>query len=362
MRYYAVAGEGEGLGALEVGNSNQDQDTQGGGSRGEGGCDGGSGGIDRVVDEDIDIDDHDSRRMTKACCEGLGMALFIWSGAGTAMMHGQLIGQMQTELAFGLAIFVVVTAIGHHSGGQVNTAVTLMLWITGDLDGKQAVMNGIGQFLGACVGGGLLAATIPEAMDKTHQGSLHDGFATNAVSNGVLSGLIGEIAGSFLLCFVVLECAVNKASDKHNVALAIGMAVYMAHALLIAVDGCSINPPRSFGMAFIGVIGGRDIGNGFRDIWIFFVGPGLGALAAATYARGTWHNKHPSFLHGEPNKERTVVVKDDSIRGSSGGVIRGASWIREPNQHLSTGLPQDAASRGQPRTVIDGRTGGITSI
>lgn len=70
-----------------------------------------------------------------------------------------------------------------------------------------------------------------------------------------------------VLVLVVLETAVNKRNSisKAQAPLAIGFAVFCAHAVLLPIDGCSINPARSLGPAIIaGVWPGT--------FWVFIVG------------------------------------------------------------------------------------------
>jgi uncharacterized membrane protein len=47
----------------------------------------------------------------------------------------------------------------------------------------------------------------------------------------------------------------------------------IAHFALLGVDGCSINPARSFGSA---VVSGQ-----WKDFWVFVVGPFVGAILSA---------------------------------------------------------------------------------
>ena len=55
---------------------------------------------------------------------------------------------------------------------------------------------------------------------------------------------------TFLLVFTVLQTAVNSDFDYSSMAcFAIGLAVFLGHSLLVPIDGCSINPTRSFGPA-----------------------------------------------------------------------------------------------------------------
>ena len=66
-----------------------------------------------------------------------------------------------------------------------------------------------------------------------------------------------------LQCYVVHLTAVdprNAATSSTGMApLAIGFAVFLGHAVLIPLDGCSINPARSFGPALVA--------NRWTDYW-----------------------------------------------------------------------------------------------
>merc|ERR1719245_2407983 len=93
--------------------------------------------------------------------------------------------------------------------------------------------------------------------------------------------------GTFLLCFVVYQTAVDdksitRASDKTNpigAPIAIGFAVFLAHLALLPVTGCSINPPRSFGPALVATLAGEE--GLMDDYWLFFVAPHMAAVVAA---------------------------------------------------------------------------------
>merc|ERR1719401_1030636 len=104
------------------------------------------------------------------------------------------------------------------------------------------------QLVGSMIGGAFLAALFPCDLDVT--GNL----GSNIVNAhfGVGRALLGEVFGTFLLCMVVWETAVSKQSQAgKNAPIAIGFAVFLAHLLLLPIDGCSINPTRSFGPAVV---------------------------------------------------------------------------------------------------------------
>jgi len=221
-------------------------------------------------------------KFSAAVAEFIAMTLFVVIGCGSAMGIAKEEGSawvFQVSLTFGLAIASLAYAVGHYSGGQINCAVTLGLVLSGQCTIAQGVVNFIAQMLGSVTGALLLAVMYPEKNDRT------GGLATNAVGEGwgKLNALAGEFVMTFVLVFVVLETATNPASlaNRAQAPLAIGFAVFLAHSVLIPVDGCSINPTRSFGPAVVAQLVRGNAGKALSDMWIFWVGPLLGAAAAA---------------------------------------------------------------------------------
>jgi len=257
----------------------------------------------------------------KAWAEFIGMFLFVFMGCSSAINGGVV---LQIALTFGFAIFVLAHTIGHHSGGQMNCAVTFALVITGDIAILQGIINFIAQMLGSITASFVMWAVFPTDKDST------TALGCNIISTGYSRGgaLIGEIIGTFLLVFVVMECAVNPTSHQGNATLAIGIAVFLAHAVLIAVDGCSINPTRSFGPAVVASIryevesesqhhmkSPHDI---WEDHWVFWLGPLLGAGLAALLARFWWHPgnwQHPVAQPVVPNTQ--IDVESEHKQGGS---------------------------------------------
>ncbi|CAL1135092.1 unnamed protein product [Cladocopium goreaui] len=188
-----------------------------------------------------------------AAAELIAMTLFVIIGCGSACANGASnpSNRLQVALAFGMGILVLAYSVGHHSGGQINCAVTLSLVLGGQVPWYQGLVNLIAQLIGSLLGAGLLCAVFPCEVDETKT------VGTNIIDTrwGVGNVLVGEFLGTFLLCFVVWETAVSPvASCGKNACIAIGFAVFLAHVILLPVDGCSINPTRSFGPAIVGAI------------------------------------------------------------------------------------------------------------
>lgn len=239
---------------------------------------------DRSITGYADIEEESNRviDVKAVVAEFVAMTVFVIIGCGTACSNGASDGQTRiiVAFAFGMAIMVLAYSIGHHSGGHINCAVTLSLVLGGQVPWRQGVFNFFGQMLGSIAGATILCAIFPCESDMTTT------LGTNIV-NPMYSAervLVAEAFGTFLLCFTIWETAVtSQASCGKNACIAIGFAVFLAHVMLLPIDGCSINPSRSFGPAIVSAIRGCSnyTKGGLEDLWIMWVGPLAGAIAAA---------------------------------------------------------------------------------
>lgn len=180
------------------------------------------------------------------------------------------------SLSIGFLIAALVFSVGSISGANINPAVTLALAVTQKMSVFRAACYAAAQCIGAMVGAVLVRSIAPALFDGA-------GGGANAVRSanpgiGVWTVLGGEALGTGLLVLTVCAAA-DAGREKNNkyqgalTPLCIGLAVTCAHFLLGGIDGCSINPARSLGPAIAK--------NDFTDLWMFFVGPTIGSLAAA---------------------------------------------------------------------------------
>ncbi|KAL8149119.1 aquaporin PIP2-7-like [Apium graveolens] len=214
--------------------------------------------------------------------EFLATLLFLYVTIATVIGHKKQatscdgVGILGIAWAFGGTIFVLVYCTANISGGHINPAVTFGLLVARKVSLVKALAYMIAQCLGAICGAGLVKAIMEHPYDML-------GGGANSVSAGYskASALGAEIIGTFILLLTVFS-----ATDEQNNAqkpfisallpLPIGFAVFIVHLATIPITGTSINPARSFGPAVI--YNNHKVWN---DHWIFWVGPFLGALAAA---------------------------------------------------------------------------------
>ncbi|KAF2302080.1 hypothetical protein GH714_032430 [Hevea brasiliensis] len=156
--------------------------------------------------------------------------------------------------------------------GHINPAVSFGLFLARKVSLIRAVAYMVAQCLGAICGVGLVKAF----MKHPYNGL---GGGANTVAPGYNKGtaLGAEIIGTFVLVYTVFSATDPKRSAL-LAPLPIGFAVFMVHLATIPITGTGINPARSFGAA---VIYNND--KAWDDHWIFWVGPFVGALAAAAY-------------------------------------------------------------------------------
>ncbi|CAG2168099.1 unnamed protein product [Oppiella nova] len=192
--------------------------------------------------------------------ELLGTGILVLFGCGSCTFGNK----EMIALTFGLVIMCMATSLGHVSGCHLNPAVTLGLLLNGQVEWLNAIVYVIGQFVGAVVGAGILAAILDtDHLCPTGLNAMITPFA----------GIVIETILTFVLILVI--CNVCE-SNPTMAPLAIGLTVATGHLFAIELSGSSMNPARSFGPALIGNI--------WKDHYVYWVGPLIGgALAGLTH-------------------------------------------------------------------------------
>jgi aquaporin Z len=100
-----------------------------------------------------------------------------------------------------------------------------------------------------------------------------------------LNGFIVECFLTFIFVLVVLGATSKTNGATNNFAgLAIGLALILIHLVGIHYTGTSVNPARSIGPAVVAAIAGN--GAPLGQLWVFIVGPLVGAVLAALIHKG----------------------------------------------------------------------------
>lgn len=225
--------------------------------------------------------------MKKYIAECIGTAVLVILGCGTAMLVGcgadAGCGYVLTALAFGLVIVGMAYCVGNVSGCHINPAVSLGVLLTGGMSGKDFVGYVISQVIGALIGAGVLALifSLGSVTDMT------GGFGSNGlagVNGSAVAGLVVEIVLTFIFVLTILGVTDKKAGHGSFGGLIIGLTLTLVHILGIGLTGTSVNPARSIGPAIVAAIAGN--AQPLAQLWVFIVGPLVGAALAAAAHKG----------------------------------------------------------------------------
>lgn len=218
--------------------------------------------------------------MKKYLAEMIGTMVLVLMGCGVAVSlncssnvadvanAGTVIG---TAIAFGLSVIAMAYTIGGISGCHINPAITLGVYLSGRMSGKDAGMYVIFQIIGAIIGASLLWLLTSNVADFSGTGAndLQDGVS-------VMGGLLAEIIFTCIFVLVVLGTTSKTNGSTNNFAgLAIGLTLILVHLVCIRYTGTSVNPARSIGPALF------QGGTALSNLWIFIVGPFVGGALAS---------------------------------------------------------------------------------
>ncbi len=202
--------------------------------------------------------------------EAMGTFTLIFAGAGSIIVNEATKGSaglLGIALAHGLAIAVMVSALGAVSGGHFNPAVTCGFLASGRMKAAQGARYIIAQLIGAILGAWALRIGFPHAAAA----AVHLGTPGLAAGVGVKAGTVLEAIGTFLLVVVVFGTVVHPQAPRIG-GLAIGLVITMDILAFGPLTGAAMNPARAFGPALV---------SGTWDAHlVYWIGPIVGGAVA----------------------------------------------------------------------------------
>lgn len=215
--------------------------------------------------------------MKKYICELIGTLVLTLFGCGSAAIAGKTLGTLGIALAFGLSIVAMAYVIGNTSGCHINPAVSFGMLI----DGRMSVTEFIGYIVSQCIGAIIAAGILMFLITNANLGGIvatglgQNGFgAASSIGITMIGALVTEIILTFVFVFTILGVTDN-AKTSSVAGIVIGLTLAFVHIMGIPITGTSVNPARSLGPAlFMG-------GQALNQLWVFIVGPLVGALIAA---------------------------------------------------------------------------------
>ncbi len=239
--------------------------------------------------------------------EFVGTFALVFIGAGSVIMAPSTgSGLVGVALAHGIVLAVMVSILAHISGAHFNPAVTVGVWVTGNIRTLLAGVYIASQLAGAVAAGLVLRALYPESAWRTAN------LGAPGLGSGVSSGraVLLEAVLTFFLVFAVYGTAVDDRGPFTKLAgLPIGLVLTFDILAGGPLTGAAMNPARAFGPMLAG--------GHWNDWWVYWIGPvGGGIVAAAVY----WF----AFLDG-----REKLISSRKSEHPIGGPTE-SEWSDEP--------------------------------
>jgi MIP family channel proteins len=217
----------------------------------------------------------------RAClAEFLAMLFFVVLCCGCAMVTLNLDNPnlMQVAASFGFGIMCLAQFVGPISGGHINCAVSFALFLGGRTSLLRCFWYTVFQMWGSVFGALFLWAIFGNNWPAARA------FGSNSWDESVFSGgqvFFAEMMGTMILVYNVFATIDIPYEGGGPLGVyPIAMSVMVAHLFLLPIDGCSINPTRSFGPSLVAAwagIGGRY----YHQQYMFWFGPLVGAALGA---------------------------------------------------------------------------------
>jgi aquaporin Z len=213
------------------------------------------------------------RSLRAPAAEFVGTLLFVLVGAGSIVANvGGPNGSLGVALAHGVGLAVIVTIMMPISGGHINPAVSVALWLGKQIDSKTLGRYVLAQLLGAIAGALLIKALFPASMVRVT--SLGTPQLSGAL--GLFEGIALEALFTFFLVSAVYGTAVNPQAQRVG-GFAIGLVVLVCALGGGVLTGAVMNPARALGPALVAW--------DWHGQAVYWIGPLLGATAAAALWR-----------------------------------------------------------------------------
>lgn len=171
-------------------------------------------------------------------------------------------------LARGFITTAMIYAFSEVSGAHIDPAVSLGFLVRRVMPAGLAVAYWIAQFAGSFSAAALALALFGKDLAL---GASHPGVRFTQIE-----AVTTEVVLTFLLMTVILGCAEEEAVIGKQSALAVGLTVAACGFFAGPISGASMNPARS--------IAPQILAGEFGLVWIYAIGPAVGATLAAVAA------------------------------------------------------------------------------
>jgi glycerol uptake facilitator protein len=229
---------------------------------------------------------------------GTGTLILLGDGVVAGVLlnrsKAQNSGWIVITMAWAFAVFSGVIVAGPISGAHLNPAVTLGLFLNGQLAGDTPALTMLAywaaEMIGAFLGAVLVFLHYYPHWAETEDANLKLAvYSTGPAIRSYTWNFVSEVIGTFVLVFVIFMFGVNNVAMGDNLAglaslgaLPVALLVLVIGLALGGTTGYAINPARDLGPRIahfvLPIPGKRD--SDWAYSWVPVVGPLVGAALA----------------------------------------------------------------------------------
>jgi aquaporin Z len=166
----------------------------------------------------------------------------------------------------GTGALIAISPLGRISGAHLNPAVSLAFWLSRKMHDHDVAAYVIAQCLGGVLGAGVVRFAWSDSASV--------GFGVTRPGPGIVPVAAAAIeAGMTAVLVLTILLFVSRMRTARWTPLAVWVVVAVLVWQGAPLTGTSLNPARSLGPAIVAM--------NLQNLWVYLVGPPVGALAAA---------------------------------------------------------------------------------
>jgi aquaporin Z len=254
------------------------------------------------------------------------------------MLPDPAVRRVLMGLAMGTtAVALIYSPWGKRSGAHMNPATTLTFARLRKVAPRDAALYAAAQFAGGAVG--VLAASL--AFGELLADRMTNYAATLPGPRGIAVAFGAETLITFVLMWVILVVS-NHPRRAHLTGVCAGLLVALYIAVEAPLSGMSMNPARTLGSALFA--------GDWTGLWIYFVAPPLGMLAAAELyvrRRGRGAVFCAKLCHAEGVRCVFCEWRERGAERRNGGTAEGSEGARGPSSRGSGSDRRDLLTRSR---------------
>ncbi|KAF2758694.1 aquaporin-like protein [Pseudovirgaria hyperparasitica] len=228
------------------------------------------------------------------------------------------------SLVFSFSLLVNVWVFFRVSGGLFNPAVTLAMLLT-----RTITLTRAGLLLVAQLAGSIFASYIVSVLFPTQ----FNVRTTLSPSTSLVRGVFIEAVLTAELVFTIFMLAKEKHKATFIAPVGIGLSLFIGELVGVYYTGGSLNPARSFGPCVV-------TATFDKEHWIYWVGPGIGALLAIVFYQFI---KVLEYEVANPGQD-SASVHEEAQNDLEAGLQNGNTAHNTPAKSLKETSPKPAGT------------------